>query len=52
MNSIITSEVGNIKNTNTGNGSKFKNYPNNYDISETEKMRIQKMLAEFEDGEN
>lgn len=51
MDAIIQSEAGTLQNKNTGNGSKFKNYPANYEISETEKNRIQKMLAEFEDGD-
>ena len=57
MDAIIRSEAdsfgkNNSDNKNVGNGSKFKNYPANYKISDTEKQRIQKMLAEFEDGEH
>lgn len=56
MDAIIRSEADSFgknsaENKNAGNGSKFKNYPANYKISDTEKERIQKMLAEFEDGE-
>lgn len=51
MDTIIKSETSSTTGKNTGASSKFKNYPANYDISENEKKRIQKMLAEFEDGE-
>ena len=51
MDTIIRAESGVNAGKNNGNGSKFKNYPANYRISENEKNRIQKMLAEFEDGE-
>ncbi len=51
MDSIIKNEAGSSSNKNIGTGSKFKNYPESYELSETEKNRIQKMLAEFEDGE-
>lgn len=51
MDTIIKSETDTSSNKNTGNGSKFKNYPANYEISETERQRIQKMLEEFEGGE-
>ena len=52
MDTIIRAESGTQKDKNNGNQSKFKNYPENYRISEDEKNRIQKMLAEFEDGED
>lgn len=50
MDSIIKNECESA-NKNTGTGSKFKNYPSSYELSDTERNRIQKMLAEFEDGE-
>ena len=40
MDAIIQSEAGTLQNKNTGNGSKFKNYPANYEISETEKNSL------------
>lgn len=52
MNSIIEGEANASSDKNTGSGSKFKNYPDKYEISDAEKSRIEKMLAEFEGGDN
>ena len=52
MDTIIRGELDSRGGKNIGATSKFKNYPSKYEISETEKNRIEKMLAEFEGGGN
>ena len=47
MNSILAEVSG----ATPADNSKFRNYPENYEISQTEKNRIEKMLAEFEGGD-
>ncbi len=51
MDTIIKGETSKDKEKNSTASGKNKNYPANYNISDAEKERIQKMLAEFEDGE-
>ena len=48
MDAILVEATGSTP----ADNSKFRNYPDNYEISQTEKKRIEKMLAEFEGGES
>lgn len=50
MDSIIKSECQ--KDTTPSASSKFKNYPAKYEISDQEKIRLEKMMSEYEGGGN
>ncbi len=50
MDTIIKGDAETKGNKNTGARSKFKNYPQSYEISDNEKSRIEKMMSEYEGG--
>lgn len=50
MDTIIKDDTGKKGKKNNGAKSKFKNYPEIYEISEKEKSRIEKMMSEYEGG--
>ena len=49
MDTIIKDEASSANKN--GSESRFKNYPSKYEISDEEKIRLKKMMSEYEDGE-
>ena len=49
MDTIIKGEASSANKN--GSESRFKNYPSKYEISDEEKIRLKKMMSEYEDGE-